>query len=156
MKKIIYTSILGILCIAVAMVFGCRTAFLHFLSTGNHLSKEEIFALVEENQATLLKAVQTGQLEDIENINGIRDAGSKDAVAFFDCGGYGMGSETGYYGFYYTPDDIAKPLFDGYPICYYAEFLPEGNGYAYNEVGGDNRYYAEKITDGFYYYEMHF
>ena len=156
MKKFIFRCFIGILCLAVLASISFCAAVRHFTTDGNHLSKEAIFSLVKKNHSILLDASEAGQPEKAESIKGIREAFCKDGFAFFECGGYGMGSETGYYGFYYSPDDIAKPLLNGYPVCSEEDFLPEGNGYAYNEVEGDNRYYAERITNCFFYYEMHF
>lgn len=156
MKKALFTILVGVIGFALLAAIGYQIFIWHIVTGGDYLSKKEIFALVEENHSLLLEAALNEQSEKAESIKEIKNAFCENGIAFFDCGGYGMGADTGYYGFYYTPEDTPKPLFNGYPICDESELKPEENGYTYREAEGDNLYYTERITDGFYYYEMHF
>lgn len=56
-----------------------------------------------------------------------------------------------YQGFYYSPQNI--PL--GFQEAD-MEFIPQENGWYWEESDGNNRMYTEKITDHWYWYDMHF
>ena len=63
----------------------------------------------------------------------------------------GLGSQTSYEGFYFSPDD--KPMgFQGAEI----EFKEDNAGWRWEESGGDNWNYTERIMENWYWYEMHF
>ena len=77
---------------------------------------------------------------------------TEDGYIEFYCGGVGIGSNTGYYGFYYSTNNEVNGLW----FIDEKELIFNGIGYLYKEKDGDNTYYTEKITDNFYYYEGHF
>lgn len=70
-----------------------------------------------------------------------------------------MGPATGYTGFYYllpggeisidTSTNTANMSIFGYGNTI---FVPEENGWRYQETGGDNMVYIENIVGNFYYY----
>lgn len=69
----------------------------------------------------------------------------------FTVSGWGIGSQTSYSGFYYSPED--KLLgFQWVPVT----FQPDGDGWRWEEPDGDNWEYVEKIKDNWYWFEMHF
>lgn len=84
----------------------------------------------------------------------------------FYCGGYGMGSETGSEGFLYSlsatiaEKDEQTGEIDLSFLGYYnigaddrmMKFFPDGDGWRWNEVDGDNTVYIEHIVGDFYYY----
>lgn len=84
----------------------------------------------------------------------------------FDCGGYGLGSETGYEGFLYLLSGIeieTNPetgFADMTPLGFHyldnGRFQPDGNGWRWNEEHGDNTVYVEHIEGEFYYYLMEY
>lgn len=98
------------------------------------------------------KILETGKVPEDAFIMGVEDITycAPDWVNF-RTGARGMGSETAYCGFYYSPED--KPIgFQGTDM----ELTAEGSGWAWQESDGDNEYYTERIQFGWYYYEMYF
>ena len=84
----------------------------------------------------------------------VRDAavwecGPDGAFVEFTCGGWGLGSSTSYYGFYYSP--AGPRAFQGTK----AELVPQNGGFAW-QGEGDNHGFTREISQGFYYYEAHF
>lgn len=68
----------------------------------------------------------------------------------FHGGASGFGSETSYYGFYYSPEDELIALHG-----HEAEFTADGTGWRW--IGdGDNGGYVEKVLDNWYYFEANF
>jgi len=149
----------------------------HLLSTtDNRADKEEIFRYVTENQKAIEVSVldfMSAPHEDIKNeikelsipfFGGIKSISlseekfGKQVITFY-CGGYGIGSATGYTGFKYTLFDdaviqnktagYADLSSLGYSGC---KFIPRGNGWHWKEGDGDNTVYIENITGNFYYY----
>ncbi len=116
------------------------------------LSKKRIVSLVHENHREIEQAIESGNAKDWNGKKGIRDVTLHDHgfVEFF-CAGAGMGPNTSYYGFYYSPDGVPYDFWGG------NEPLTETkNGWKWQEEQGDNTFYTEQITDTFYYYEYHF
>ena len=63
----------------------------------------------------------------------------------------GLGSSNTYEGFYYSPYDQLIG-FQGNQV----EFIEHQSGWIWNEVEGDNWEYIEKITEHWYWFEIHF
>lgn len=132
--------------------------FLTFLCSGcllkDNLEKGEIFKLVKKNEDIILKDIKNDSYNQTFKINGIKEIKPKieDGYIDFYCGGVGIGSNTGYYGFYYSTNNEVNGLW----FIDEKELVFNGIGYLYKEKDGDNTYYTEKITDNFYYYEGHF
>ena len=146
-------SLVVILAIVIWRFFGL--AIIVMIGDMNVPDKNEIFELVEKNQIEITDAIEKNNFENIEKIKGIENITVEENYIDFDCGGKGIGSETSYYGFYYSEDnEIDVKANIEYPK---GETLkPDGKGYSWDELDGDNRFYVEKIIDGFFYYESHY
>ena len=125
-----------------------------FTLRGDHLTKEQIFALVENHQAQLTEIARSGELQAAEKPRGVQKIRQVDPVIDFYCGGAGMGSSTAYYGFYYSPDDVPDAVFCGTRFGLAADLHSDGEGFSLQREG--NVYYTQKIAACFYYYEIHF
>ena len=136
---------------------GCSAGafFLFLVATGDDSAeKGEVIAFVCENEDRLRKAIEEGDLSAFENQGFIKGIDAVDAVVDFSCGGTGVGSGTSYVGFYYTPGNDMTAVW-----CAPSSvdlLIPSGDGFSWQEVYGDNRYYTEKICENFYYYEASF
>lgn len=155
-KSIICVTIISIviaLAILIWRYFGL--AIIVMIGDMNVPDKNEIIELVNENQIEITNAIENNNFENIEKIKGIEDITVEENYIDFYCGGKGIGSATSYYGFYFSKDnaiDVKENI--EYPK---GETLQQdGKGYSWNESNGDNRFYVEKITDGFFYYESHY
>ena len=75
----------------------------------------------------------------------------QDSRAFveFTCESWGLGSSTGYYGFYYSPS--GPQPFQGAGV----ELAPQNGGYAW-QGEGDNQGFTRPLGGDFYYFEAHF
>ena len=151
------------LLLAVIMVFslsGCSDIlggafFLFLIATGDdRADKDDVFDFVCENEAELLKAIETGDFSAFENQKFITDIDSDVTVVDFSCGGAGIGSGTAYVGFYYTSENDMTAVWCAPSSA--GALTPSGNGYEWQEPNGDNRYYTEHICGNFYYYEASF
>ena len=152
MKKIIIGCGLVLLCAII--VFVAFMIWFHS-AVNDHLSKKEIFSLVHENHCIILEDIKKNNFDCTYQLNGIKDISVLENCVDFSCGGSGFGPSTSYYGFYYSGNNAVDAMRDReYPKN--AQLVPDGDGYSYREPGGDNRYYVEKIRDGFYYYESHY
>ncbi len=160
--KVIGWIALILVVLALLLLGALRVIF----SYGN-LSENEIIALVEENEQLLRDASAELQnsgysgIIDEENVSEFSDTVAKsldikgimfirvheNGVVEFNCGGSGFGSETEYYGFYYStaaePENIISPE----PLTQRGK-----DRWVWHEDGGDNAMQAEKIFDDFYYY----
>lgn len=78
--------------------------------------------------------------------------GDSDApIVEFVTSRFGIVPSGTYKGFYYTPAD--RPAgFQGTEL----DFTPSGNGWYWEEDGGDNRAYTEKISECWYWFEFRF
>ena len=153
MKKVMTGCQATILSIIILIIVGI-ISFNRILS--DNLSKTQIFKLVDKNYNIILEDIRNNNFDNTLTIKGIREIDNENGVIDFYCGGKGMGSETSYYGFYYTQDDVPKGIFAGTKYCESEQLTADGIGYSHNEYNGDNRYYTEKIRDKFYYYEAHY
>ena len=105
-----------------------------------------------KNQTQLLQYIEAGEPRRSEQLHGIRIVRTyPEGLVEFCCDGMGLGSATSYYGFYYAPDGRMDALW-----CAGTPLVSHGQGWLYEEKGGDNRYYTEHITGDFYYYEASF
>ena len=125
-------------------------------TNSDHLSKREIFELVQNHHSVILLNIENQELHNVLSVDGIQEIDTVDGVIDFYCGGAGMGPSTSYYGFYYTADNSPAAIFAGTSFGDPAILREDGNGFSMQEEIGDNHYHTEKILDGFYYYEAHF
>lgn len=155
-KSIIWlTSTLTIVILSVILWKNFGLFFVVMFDDMKALSKKEIFEIVNENHFEITQAIETDDFENVEKIKGIEEILPEENYIDFYCGGKGIGSETSYYGFYYSKNnaiDDTKGI--NYPKD--AELIPVGKGFSWNETGGDNRFYVEKIIDNYFYYESHY
>jgi len=106
---------------------------------------------VEKHHDLLLEDIRTGEFRRSERLPAVSSVRVHPNMVEYACGGFGFGSATSYFGFYYTPDGRMDALW-----CAGTPLTPYGSGWLYEEKNGDNRYYTEHILDGFYYYEASF
>ena len=137
------------------IVLVCFLIWLHNM-LDDSLTRKEIFNLVNENYAAILKDIEEENFAATLSINGVKEVYYHDECLDIYCGGRGMGSATSYYGFYYSPDDLPKTCWAGSIFGEIANLKTEGNGFSIRNPNDDNWYYTEKIRDNFYYYEAHF
>ena len=151
------------LLLAVIMIFslaGCsdilgRVIFHFLIANGDdRADKDEVFAFVCENEENLLEAIENEDFSPYENKGFITDISAYETVVDFSCGGVGMGPETAYVGFFYTPEGDMTAL--GWAPASVNELIPSGSGFEWWEENGDNYYYVEHICGNFYYYELYF
>lgn len=129
--------------------------FLFLVAAGDdRADKDEIFEFVREQEEELLEAVEDGDFSSFENQGFIKDIDAEQAAVDFSCGGAGAGSGTSYVGFYYTADRDMAAVWCAPPSA--GSLTGSGDGYEWQEPGGDNRYYTEHICGNFYYYEASF
>lgn len=151
------------LLLAVIMVFslsGCSDIwgsafFLFLVATGDdRADKDTVFAFVCEHEEELLQAIEEGDFSSFENQGFIKDIDAANTVIDFSCGGAGVGSNTSYVGFYYTPENDMTAVWCAPSSA--GALTSSGNGFEWQEPGGDNRYYTEHICGNFYYYTASF
>ena len=155
------------LCILLAVIMlvslsGCRSieefvggAFFLFLiaASDDRAEKETIIAYVQEHEEELLSCIEENDYSALQDHSIIKDVDADETVVDFSCGGAGVGSGTSYCGFYYSANNNMDAIWCAPPAT---ELTPAGDGFAWQEEGGDNRYYTEKICEYFYYYEASF
>jgi len=144
----------AIICIMLILLIGCSKKEIN--------EKELIVDYVKNNETILIECVnkikESEKIIDDSIINNLPE-GLKIYNIYksnqTDCINFsvdeGTTSSSHYYGFYYTPKDVASI------IGYESENLKEyGNGYRIQEEGNEDWYYTEKIVDNFYFYEEHY
>lgn len=148
MRKIEKKTIVRIL-VVIGVIF-----FLKWYSN----PERRIFAMVERNLKKYENAAQQMLNGEISAsgvaVSGVHDVdvimGEHVVVDFFVTG-YGLAPSGGYYGFYYSPEDL--------PVTYMDEMakLTEYETGAWAWQGdGDNKGVIKKITNCWYYYEAYF
>lgn len=156
MKKLIMASGIGVVVVRTFLIMILIYALIILLPVHTKTSKDAIFFAVQNNQYHMKECIEQGNY-NFESLNPgflIKDIIAEENFIDFRCGGSGFGSQTSYFGFYYTENDDVYSVWCAPPreeslACY-------GGGYLWEEKGGDNRYYTEKICDHFYYYEASF
>ena len=129
--------------------------FMFLVAAGDdRADKNEVLEFVCEKEDELLKAIENGDFSAFENQGFVQEIDADETVVDFSCGGAGVGAGTSYVGFYYTPENDMASVWCA-PSS--ADLLtPSGEGFAWQESEGDNRYYTEHICGNFYYYEASF
>lgn len=148
------------LLMSVIMIFslsGCSDLFgavyLSFLVAqgDDRAEKDDIISFVTEQEQQLLQAIERGDFSGFENNGIVKSVSVRESAVEFYCGGVGMGSNTTYVGFFYSPADDMLAF---YPSAGKEDVFPVGEGFLWKEEAGDNQFYTEKIADHFYYYEQ--
>lgn len=117
------------------------------------LSKDQIFSLVQDHHDFLLHCITDNEPDRAKEVTGIQNVLVEiNAYVEFYCGGSGLVPSSSYYGFYYSPDDLPLAV----DVTRTENLRPEGNGFGWEEPGGDNWYYTERIMENWYYYESHY
>lgn len=147
-------TLILLLCIIFLLIYFSVS---HFVSQVSYFGSQASISLkVKNSESKLTKmavAIKDSKSADGYSFSGVHAINYWDNCEMVDfwCSGCGLGSATSYSGFYYSPKDI--PLgFQGTDM----DFMESGSGWKYQEAGGDNCYYTEKITDNWYYYKMFF
>ena len=108
-------------------------AFVLTSCSGNLTDKSDIVSLYQKNEDTFLQAARNGDYSSVEGISGVRKVLVREEYVDVQCGGTGFGSNTHYYGIFYSADDVKDKL------------VEQSDGYLYQEENGDNRYYIEPL-----------
>lgn len=147
-------------CIAIALALLCA-AF--FAACGKRMSvMEQVIASFEEQKDGIMEKIseyEAGEEPDWDELEGVEEVCEewRDFEAWqsgqlrFRCYTYGILTSGFEAGFYYSPQDL--PDIVGWIRDDPAKLVEDGDGYSYEESGGDNRYYTERICEHFYYYE---
>ena len=119
-------------------------------------SKSKILSFVIDHQEELTECINSGDFSSLDSYRIIHDVSVQENDFFrnveFDCGGAGMGGETAYRGFFWSPENDMTAIW-----CAPTGTLhPSGDGYAWKEGSGDNTFYVEQICENFFYYEAEF
>lgn len=121
----------------------------------NLTDRNEIVSLYHDNEAAFLQAAETSSFDDLLSIYGVSDVYvHQNGMVEISYGAKGFGSNTYYYGIYYSKSDaICGPAFgDSDP----AFMTPQGDGFLFKDSWGDNTLYIEPLGNHYYYYEEHF
>lgn len=109
-------------------------------------------------------AVENEQYYSAASLSWIKEVDVKDGYVDYYCGGSGMGSQTNYTGFFFTPNDDPLAMWRANVPDLYAmtasDFVETADGWEYREsdhnAGGDNCYIVKKLAPCYYYYYLHF
>ncbi len=109
-------------------------------------------------------AVMNEQYDDATSLGWIKSVDVSDGYVDFYCGGSGMGSQTNYTGFFFTPDDDPLAMWSKndpvHHVMTAADFIETVDGWEYRERDhnekGDNVFIVRKLAPCYYYYYLHF
>ena len=121
--------------------------FFHLIIADERTDKDAIIAFVLENEEALLESIRENDFTCYENHAMICDVDVKENVVDFSCDGMGIGSDTCYVGFYYTEHNDMTAIWCAPSSA--GRLISSGKGFEWQEEKGDNRYYTEKICEGF-------
>ncbi len=126
---------------------------------GEPQSREYTAALFQQNRSAFdsaaAQAVERGSGQGISRPPGVQDVTFWDyegTAVEFSMGGSGMGSSTTYWGLQYVPSG-ERLGFQGLRL---EGWISDGDGWRWEESGGDNRCYIQELDEYWYYYEMSF
>ena len=137
-----------VLCLIV-LIISC------FLSacSNNPTSKESIENIYKENETLFVNVASAGNFSDLEKISGVQKVLICDDYTDIRCDSSGLGSNTHYYGIFYSETDNLCAIDVAGPLD---ELVEDGSGYRYKQSDGDNEYYVEPFGNHYFYYEAHF
>ena len=126
---------------------------------GGPKSREHAAALFQQNRSAFdsaaAQAVERGSGQGISRPPGVRDVTFWDyegTAVEFSMGDAGMGSSTRYWGLQYVPSGERL----GFQGSRLEGWISDGDGWRWEESGGDNRCYIQELDECWYYYEMEF
>ena len=117
--------------------------------------ERKIFSMVKKNQTTYEQAAEAvlrgEEKPEVEGVSQIHLRVGEHTMVDFFVSGFGITPSSTYYGFYYSPEDLALPYLEERVV------LTEYEEDAWSWQGsGDNRGVTKKIADCWYYYEASF
>ena len=138
------------------LVFAVAIAGVYVYHTQDDgLTKDQIYALVENNAAALEAIAQSEEPSQMKKTEGVKKISVVDGVVEFSCGGIGTGKDTVYMGFYYSPDGMPDAVCRGVRFADAANLRAGGQGFVVQN-GQGGQYYTQHIVGNFYYYEANF
>lgn len=140
---------------AILAPLALMAALIGFLFNDNDLAdKEDIFRQVRQNQSLLEECVETGDYEAALQLRVIKEVDPGEHCVDFYCGGAGIAPSSTYCGFFYSREDDLYAIWCAPPTG--QTLTADGDGWRWEQPGGDNRYYVEHICGHFYYYQASF
>ena len=126
---------------------------------GGPKSREHAAALFQQNRSAFdsaaAQAVERGSGQGISRPPGVRDVtfwDYEETTVEFSMGSSGLGSSTAYWGIQYVPSGERL----GFQGSRLEGWISDGDGWRWEESGGDNRCYIQELDERWYYYEMSF
>ena len=126
---------------------------------GGPLARSYANLLFQQNRidfnSAAVQAVERESGEGISSPVGVRDVTFWDyegTAVEFSMGGSGMGASTTYWGPQYVPSGERL----GFQGSRLESWAADGDGWPWEEPGGDNRCYIQELDEHWYYYEMEF
>ena len=131
------------ICLLVIMCF-----FIAFPNMCEPQIKKKILSYVKENKDILDDYAQNKKDDIVVVLEGhpVKVSYIDEYVDFF-CGGFGIGPDGMYYGFYISPNDIPMN------IAFHQPLKKTKSGYRWEQESGNCYFYTEKIVMNYYYYE---
>lgn len=154
-RKVRRTAIItAIICVAVVIVIFIAPIFLLMLNSNIRpiVRKQKIFNFVEKNYDIIVEACGSNDSAALSAIDGIQEVDFVNGYVLVYCQGYGFGSSTQYYGFYYSRDNLPVAVSDGQILCLSSQLVKEGDGYQYID-SNYNIFYTEHIKGNIYFYK---
>ena len=126
---------------------------------GGPLARSDAKLLFQQNRSAVdsaaAQAVERGSGQGISRPPGVQDVTFWDyegTAVEFSMGGSGRGSSTTYWGIQYVPSGERL----GFQGSRLEGWISDGDGWRWEESGGDNRCYIQELDERWYYYEMEF
>ena len=126
---------------------------------GGPKSREHAAALFQQNRSVFDSAaaqvVERGSSQGISRPPGVQDVtfwDYEETTVEFSMGSSGLGSSTAYWGIQYVPSGERL----GFQGSRLEGWISDGDGWRWEESGGDNRCYIQELDENWYYYEMEF
>ena len=150
---------------AVILILLCCLSMLTACFFSNdELSYDKLLRRFNADRDEIEAVVADGGFERAADLKWIRDVEIHDRYVDFYCGGSGLGSQTNYTGFFYTPDDDPLAMWRQNDYSCYVltpdDFVQTEEGWEYREHDhnefGDNYYSVRKLAPNYYYYYLHF
>ena len=150
---------------AIKRLLACVLAICSVLTLSGCLGNDEksfdsVYKHFLRDGEVIASAVENGRPEDALSLRWIESADESDGYVDFSCGGSGIGSQTNYTGFFYTPGDDPLAMWRKSGSAAISGFQETEDGWEYREsehgVGGDNVFLVRKLAPCYYYYHLHF